>query len=142
MALNNLVMPKHDNELNDPWIRDNNDHNQQRHQNAYKRRIQDYIVPFFRWISIEHSTSTRSRKKLKEFEPILFQTLPNVGLSSGLSHEDAYRHSINFLETCDSHKQKGATPEALQMRESIQTHSSTSEDRSIYLIMNTFYSPL
>lgn len=77
-----------------------------------------------------------------EFEPILFQTLQNVGLSSGLSHEDAYRHSINFLETCDSHKQKGATPEALQMRASIQTHSSTSEDRSIYLIMNTFYSPL
>lgn len=42
--------------------------------------------------------------------------LQNVGLFSGLAHEDPHQHLVNFLEICDSYKQDGVSPKALQMR--------------------------
>ncbi|KAL9148479.1 hypothetical protein ABFS82_12G043800 [Erythranthe guttata] len=85
----------------------------------------------------------------------LLTMLQNNGLFSGLAHEDPHLHLVNFLETCDSHKMNGVTPEALQLRlfkhslqgaarEWLQTrapHSISSWAQLAQLFMNTYNSP-
>ncbi|KAL7150126.1 hypothetical protein ABFS83_05G088800 [Erythranthe nasuta] len=119
-----------------------------------QRALHEYTVPTLNGFqsSIEQHPIEANNFEIRAG---LLTMLQNNGLMSGLAHEDPHLHLVNFLETCDSHKMNGVSPEALQLRlfkhslqgaarEWLQTrapHSISSWPQLAQLFMNIYNSP-